>query len=117
MVASVFCIKGYYKDDQAYREGFHVEPLWWPRDEVFADPRMKEITDGMFLDYEAHLSVPEARELHERYRPLAGEGRFVEQGWKALAEARLEVLDRALIQEPDKYSHILVAFYEWSSGM
>jgi len=115
-MASVFCVKGYYKNPDR-REAFHIEPLWWPRDEVFADPRMKEITDGMFLDYEAHISVPEARELHERFRPLSKEGKFLEDRWKAIVEPRLEILDGALIDQRDRYSHILVAFYEWSSGM
>jgi hypothetical protein len=114
-MASMFCVKGFRKDDPK-QAAFHVEPIWWPRDEIRKDPRM--ISEGtMFDDYEARLTGDEARELHERYRHSEVPEKFSDEHWRKVIQPRLRTLDSALIQNPDEYSHFLIAIYEWDSGM
>jgi hypothetical protein len=116
-MGTIFCVKGFRKDGPKGSEAFHIEPRWWPRQELFKDPRLIEVTDGGFLDYEARLSIAEAREIHEKYRHLADPKMVSEEFWSKMIKPQLEILDTVLYERPDEFSHVLMAFYEWSSGM
>ncbi len=114
-MAYILVLKGYSKTDG--KESLHIEPTWWRNQEMYNDPRLKEIVDGGFLDYEAKLSVEEARQMHEHFKPLAADKYNTEEGWQRIAQPRLEALDSAFYEQTDEFSHFVVGLYDFSSGM
>jgi hypothetical protein len=114
-MAYMFAVKGYSKTDG--KEILHVEPFWWNKKELRDDPRLKEIDEDGFLDYEAKLSADELRELRERYAPLANEKHYQDDLSQRMIRERIEQIDWAVKEEADKFSHFTFGFYEWDSGM
>jgi hypothetical protein len=96
---------------------FRMEPPWWPARELREDPRFREAENGGYLDYQADLSLPEARALHERFRPLAGRGAFADADWQKIIRPLLEELVLVFGPRAEEFSYFRVAVFEWESGM
>ena len=114
-MAYVLTIRGYSKADG--KEAFYAEPFWWKDQEFKQDPRVKAVSDGVFLDYEAELSAEELGELHEHFKPYADNTRYDTELWQKLLKERLEALDRATKDGASQFSHFVAGLYEWSSGL
>ena len=91
--------------------------LWWKNNEIREDPRIKEIVDGGYADYEATLSVEELRQMHEHFKPYAASGVYADERWQQVIEPRLSELETVFIDRADEFSHFVVGLYDWSSGM
>jgi len=114
-MAYMFAVKGYSKTDG--KEILHLEPFWWNRKELRDDPRLKEIVEGGFADYEAKLSADELRELRDRYTSRANEQKNESELSQRMIHDRSEQLDWAIEEGADNFSHFTLGFYEWDSGM
>jgi hypothetical protein len=94
-----------------------MEPAWWPVDELKNDSRLRASDAHGYLDYDADLSVEEARELHERYKPAATQGVYDYGPWQKLIQPMLKELDLALGPWAPEFSHFHVHVFEWESGL
>ena len=94
-----------------------MEPAWWPVDELRNDPRLQSSCADGYLDYDAELSLEEARGLHERYRPAATQGVYDYGPWQEIIQPMLEELDLALGSRAAEFSHFHVHVFEWESGL
>jgi hypothetical protein len=96
----------------------HLEPRWWPADELCRDPRFKHTNQtGSYGDWDAELSEEEFSELHERYRPLATGGVWSDPAWQKRIQPQLRILDAVLDGGLGTISCFHVCAFEWDSGL
>ncbi len=109
-------IIGYSKETQ--EPSFEMEPPWWPKSDLMVDPRFRVSNDtGGYLDYDADLSVEEAREMHEQFKPEATRGVYEYSGWQKLIQPMLKELDLIFVARTHEFSHFRVNVFEWESGL
>lgn len=107
---------GYSKETK--EPSFEMEPPWWPDRELREDSKFQSSnTSGGYLDYVAHLSVEEARAMHERFRPIATQGVYEYSGWQKVIRPMLDELDLVFGSRAQEFSHFLVGVFEWESGL
>jgi hypothetical protein len=94
-----------------------LEPSWWPARELRNDPRFVESVGDGYLDYSARLSVTDACELHEKFKPRAFSGLYADKAWQAIIRSQCAELDAAFAAGAGKYSHFTVRIMEWESGL
>ncbi len=94
---------------------FSIKLFWWPHDQLMKDSRFSEHYYYGYHDYSAELTVDEARELHERFKPNAESYVNIYQPDKIIS--MLATLDNALTENADKYESIIVKLSEWESGL
>jgi hypothetical protein len=90
-----------------------MEPAWWDKEELkHADGFVQTLTEG-YLDYSKDVSVTEMRELHDVFRPAAHTGVYADSTWQEIIRPELQLLDDALYDRPDDFSHFRVTVFEW----
>ena len=88
---------------------FSIDPVYWWNTDVCKDKRFTRTNDtGSYDDFDADLSIEEFKVLHERYKKEDARGTWKDE---------IAILDKAVYEEADQYSHIHVCVYEWDSGM
>jgi hypothetical protein len=109
-------LTGYDRETNAAT--FELEPPWWPERALRQDPRFRISTDGnCYLDYDADLSVAEAREMHKQLRSRAEEGVFADPTWQDTIRPMLATLELAFGARAAEFSHFHVRVFEWESGL
>jgi hypothetical protein len=109
-------LTGYSKQDGSVL--LRMEPPWWNVQLLRKDPRLTESNEtGGYRDYDADLSLEEARELHERFKPAAMQGIYQYEGWQQIIQPMLIELDLAFSQRAAEFSHFHVCVFEWESGL
>ncbi len=85
-----------------------MEAPWWETNELIADPRFKDASwcPG-YADYEAVMTVDEARTLAAKYAPNATLDHLME---------RNDDLDRKFADGNGSVTRIKILVYEWKSG-
>jgi hypothetical protein len=96
---------------------FQMEPVWWPEKILMEDPRFIETRDLCgYLDYSADLSLDEARELHERFKPLSALGVYSFEDWQKRIRPMVAELDAVFGSPAPEFHRFLVSVFEWESG-
>jgi hypothetical protein len=109
-------LTGYSKQDGSAL--LCMEPPWWSVELLRKDPRFAESNEtGGYLDYDADLSLEEALELHERFKPAATKGIYKYEGWQQSIQPMLIGLDLAFSKRATEFSHFHVCVFEWESGL
>ena len=95
---------------------FTIEPSWWPAGELRSDPRLRESVNDGYLDYQAELSIAEARALHERFRAAAVGGVFDCGPWQEIIWPMLAELDAVFGPRAAEFAGFTLSVFEWESG-
>ena len=107
---------GYSKETK--EPSFKMEPPWWSDRELREDSRFQASNAaGGYLDYDADLSVEDAREMHERFKPRATAGVYEYSGWQEIIRPMLHELDLVFGSRAHEFSHFHVGVFEWESGL
>ncbi len=87
---------------------WELQAPWWDAWELMGDQRFRDVSMSPgYMDYEAFLIVPEAKELAKKYAPKAME-------WMT---ERVEELDRNLDVTNILHTRVRVLIAEWESGL
>ena len=69
-----------------------------------------------YADYAAPILGAELRAWHERDRHFAFEGVYAYSGWVPIMTAKVQELERVLVEAPPD-SEFTIVRYEWESGL
>ena len=76
----------------------------------------KESRVAAYADYAAPILGAELRAWHERDRHFAFEGVYAYSGWVPIMTAKVQELERVLVEAPPD-SEFTIVRYEWESGL
>lgn len=128
-------------DKKEGKELFQIEPRWWAISEVrglVANNWVSTNETGSYSDSDMDISLEEARELHEQFKPeilkmIAYNGSCLESyktrtdshakklvadysEYVSRLEEKLHTIETALGADANKFSHFHLCIFEWDSG-
>lgn len=98
-------------------EILRMEPPWWPANVLKDDPRMRQSVSNGYLDYQATLTVSDARNMHLQFLPNACHGVFECTQWQASLKPMLAELDVVFGPRLWEFGRFEVCVFEWESGL
>lgn len=97
-----------------------VEPTWWAIDEIDQVVKFNWIESndtGSYTDFNADITVDEARTLHEHFKLHATRGMFSGVDTQEFIKPDLDAIEASVGARAVEFSHFRVCIFEWESGM
>lgn len=94
-----------------------IEPKYWEAEELKRDPRFQfEPEMEGYDDYVAKLNTKQFAELQERFKSRIAGSLWDGESWRETIQAKVAMLDAAIVLSTQDWDYFVVTVFEWSSG-